>query len=170
MYVYGKNVVNELLKNKKNIKKAFIYNDFSDSKIVDNLKYNTAISELMKLVNEYYEEETITKADFRTLLVLLYPFAPHLAEELNEVKSLGEVICKSDWPKYDPNKIIDSEKEIAIQVNGKVRDTIKVSSTASKEELEEKALNSEIIKKWTNDKEIVKIITVPGRIVNIVIK
>ncbi|MGN1342406.1 MAG: leucine--tRNA ligase [Bacilli bacterium] len=140
------------------------------SEDIDNLKYNTALSELMKLVNAYYEEETITKADFRVLLVLLYPFAPHLAEELNEDKNLGEVICKSSWPKYDPKKVIDQEKEIAIQVNGKVRDTIRVPNDASKEEHEEKAFASEIIKKWTDGKEIVKVITVPGRIVNIVVK
>ena len=140
------------------------------SEDIDNLKYNTALSELMKLVNAYYEEETITKADFRVLLVLLYPFAPHLAEELNEKKNLGEVICKSSWPKYDPKKVIDQEKEIAIQVNGKVRDTIKVPNDASKEEHEEKAFASEIIKKWTDGKEIIKVITVPGRIVNIVVK
>ena len=140
------------------------------SEDIDNLKYNTALSELMKLVNTYYEEETITKADFRVLLVLLYPFAPHLAEELNEKKNLGEVICKSSWPKYDSEKVIDQEKEIAIQVNGKVRDTIKVPNDASKEEHEEKAFASEIIKKWTDGKEIIKVITVPGRIVNIVVK
>lgn len=140
------------------------------SEDIDNLKYNTALSELMKLVNAYYEEETITKADFRVLLVLLYPFAPHLAEELNEKKNLGEVICKSSWPKYDSEKVIDQEKEIAIQVNGKVRDTIKVPNDASKEEHEEKAFASEIIKKWTDGKEIIKVITVPGRIVNIVVK
>lgn len=140
------------------------------SEDIDNLKYNTAISELMKLVNAYYEEETITKADFRVLLILLYPFAPHLAEELNEEKNLGEVICKSNWPKYDPKKVVDQEKEIAVQVNGKVRDTIKIRTDASTEELEEKAFASEIIKKWTDGKEIVKVITVPGRIVNIVVK
>lgn len=140
------------------------------SEDINNLKYNTAISELMKLVNAYYEEETITKADFRVLLILLYPFAPHLAEELNEEKNLGEVICKSSWPKYDPKKVVDQEKEIAVQVNGKVRDTIKIRTDASTEELEEKAFASEIIKKWTGDKEIVKVITVPGRIVNIVVK
>ena len=140
------------------------------SEDIDNLKYNTALSELMKLVNTYYEEETITEADFRVLLVLLYPFAPHLAEELNEKKNLGEVICKSSWPKYDSEKVIDQEKEIAIQVNGKVRDTIKVPNDASKEEHEEKAFASEIIKKWTDGKEIIKVITVPGRIVNIVVK
>lgn len=140
------------------------------SEDIDNLKYNTALSELMKLVNAYYEEETITEADFRVLLVLLYPFAPHLAEELNEKKNLGEVICKSSWPKYDSEKVIDQEKEIAIQVNGKVRDTIKVPNDASKEEHEEKAFASEIIKKWTDGKEIIKVITVPGRIVNIVVK
>ena len=137
---------------------------------IDNLKYNTAISELMKLVNLYYTKDSITKEDFRVLLTLLYPFAPHLAEELNEKANLGEVLCKSSWPVYDEEKIKDKEKEIAVQINGKVRDTIMMNVDASKEEYEEKAFNSDIIKKWIEGKEIVKVITVPGRIVNIVIK
>ena len=85
-------------------------------------------------------------------------------------KKIDEIICKTSWPKYDSEKVIDQEKEIAIQVNGKVRDTIKVPNDASKEEHEEKAFASEIIKKWTDGKEIIKVITVPGRIVNIVVK
>ena len=79
-------------------------------------------------------------------------------------------IAYEEWPSYDEEKTVDNEIAIAVQINGKVRDTIKVSAEATKEELEEKAFASEIIKKWTEDKEIVKVITIPGRIVNIVIK
>ena len=137
---------------------------------IDNLKYNTAISELMKIVNEYYTKDKITKKDYKTLLILLYPFAPHIAEELNEQLNLGEVICKSAWPIYDESKLIDAEKEIAVQVNGKLRATITISIEDTEEVIKEKALSSENIKKYTEGNEIVKIIVIKDRIVNIVVK
>jgi len=140
------------------------------SEDIDNLKYNTAIAELMKVVNEYYSKGTITKKDYRTLLVLLYPFAPHITEELNEEYKLGEAICKSKWPTYDEDKLIDEEKEIAVQVNGKLRATINISINDTEEEIKEKALTNENVKKYTENTEIVKIIVIKDRIVNIVVK
>jgi len=137
---------------------------------IDNLKYNTAISELMKLVNEYYSVDTITKADFRVLLTLLYPFAPHLAEELNEELSLGEVLCKSSWPIVDESKLVEQEKEIAVQVNGKVRATILVNIDDSEDLMKEKAMQSENVIRHVEGKEIVKIIVIKGKIVNIVVR
>ena len=82
----------------------------------------------------------------------------------------NNTIAYESWPTYDESKTIDDTIEIAVQVNGKVRDTVKVSKEISKEDLEKEALSSEIIKKWLEGKEIVKIITIPGRIVNIVIR
>ena len=82
----------------------------------------------------------------------------------------NNTITYEPWPTYDESKTTEDTTEIAIQVNGKVRDTVKVSKDISKEDLEKEALNSEIIKKWLENKEIVKIITIPGRIVNIVIR
>ena len=79
-------------------------------------------------------------------------------------------ICDRAWPTYDEEKTIDNEIDIAVQVNGKVRDTIRIKKDSSKEELEELAMNSEVIKKWLEGKEIVKVICVPNRIVNIVIR
>lgn len=137
---------------------------------IDNLKYNTAISELMKLVNEYYSVDTITKADFRVLLTLLYPFAPHLAEELTEELSLGEVLCKSSWPIVDESKLVEQEKEIAVQVNGKVRATILVNIDDSEDLMKEKAMQSENVIRHVEGKEIVKIIVIKGKIVNIVVR
>lgn len=134
-----------------------------------HMAYNTAVSTLMILLNTYDEKEHITKGDYRILLELLNPIAPHITEELNE--TIGyEPICNRPWPKYDEAKTEDQEKEIAIQVNGKVRDTIKININTSKEELEKTALSRENIKKWIENKEVVKVIVVPGRIVNIVIK
>lgn len=137
---------------------------------IDNLKYNTAISSLMELVNSYSAEDTITKADYRGLLLLLYPFAPHLAEELNEMYDLGEVLCKSSWPIVDENKLVEAEKDIAVQVNGKVRATIRVSINDDEEIMKEKALNEDNVKKHIEGKQIVKVIVIKNKIVNIVVK
>ena len=136
---------------------------------IETLKYNTAISELMKLVNEYYAVESISKDDYTVLLTLLYPFAPHITEELNE-KIGNSPICKSSWPKYDEAKTIDETKEIAVQVNGKVRGTITINVNDSEDTIKEMALNEENVKRHTESKDIVKVIVIKGKIVNIVVK
>ena len=139
------------------------------SEDIDALKYNTAISELMKLVNEYYTVDSISKDDYTVLLKLLYPFAPHVTEELNEM--IGNVaICKSSWPQYDLSKTVDLTKEIAVQVNGKVRATITINTDDSEDVIKEKALQADNVIKHTENKEIVKIIVIKGKIVNIVVK
>ena len=136
---------------------------------IETLKYNTAISELMKLVNEYCAVESISKDDYTVLLTLLYPFAPHITEELNE-KIGNSPICKSSWPKYDEAKTIDETKEIAVQVNGKVRGTITINVNDSEDTIKEMALNEENVKRHTEGKDIVKVIVIKGKIVNIVVK
>lgn len=136
---------------------------------IETLKYNTAISELMKLVNEYYAVESISKDDYTVLLTLLYPFAPHITEELNEVIG-NSPICKSSWPKYDEAKTIDETKEIAVQVNGKVRGTITIHVDDNEDIIKEKALNEDNVKKHIEGKNIVKVIVIKGKIVNIVVK
>ena len=134
-----------------------------------HMGYNTAISALMILTNNYEDHESITEADYRVLLTLLNPIAPHITEELNE--ELGYApICEGEWPKYDEEKTIDKEKEIGVQVNGKIRASIKVSMDESEEVTKDKALNEENVKKHIEGKEIVKIIVLKGRIVNIVVK
>ncbi|MCI7242182.1 MAG: leucine--tRNA ligase [Bacilli bacterium] len=133
------------------------------------MRYNTAVSSLMILTNAYDEKETITKEDYHLLLTLLNPIAPHITEELNEM--LGyKPICENAWPKYDEEKTIDKTKEIGVQVNGKLRSSIKINSDDTKEKIESIALNDEKIKKNILDKEIVKVIVVPNKIVNIVVK
>ena len=136
---------------------------------IETLKYNTAISELMKLVNEYYAVESISKDDYTVLLTLLYPFAPHITEELNEMIG-NSPICKNSWPKYDEAKTIDETKEIAVQVNGKVRGTITIHVDDNEDIIKEKALNEENVKKHIEGKDIVKVIVIKGKIVNIVVK
>lgn len=134
-----------------------------------NMAYNTAVSSLMILLNTYDEQEKITKADYHVLLTLLNPIAPHITEELNE--SLGyEMICKSPWPTYDEEKTKDSELVIGVQINGKLRDEIKIEVDEDKEKVLEKALSQEKIQKYIEGKEIIKTIVVPNKIVNIVVK
>ena len=136
---------------------------------MSHMGYNTVISSLMILVNAYDELESITKEDYHLLLVLLNPIAPHITEELNE--QLGyKPICESEWPKYDEEKTIETTKEIAVQVNGKVRATITISFDDSEEVIKEKALECENVIKHTEGKEIVKVIVIKGKIVNIVVK
>ena len=137
---------------------------------IDAMKFNTAVSALMILLNKFEEQEEITKDDYRTFLILFNPIAPHITEELNEKYQLGEAICKSSWPTYDESKTIDEEKEIAVQVNGKVRATIKINVNENEESIKEKALSTENVKNHTDGKEIVKIIVIKGKIVNIVVK
>ena len=136
---------------------------------LSHIAYNTAVSTLMILLNKYEECEHITKKDYTLLLTLLNPMAPHITEELNE--ALGQKpICESTWPEYDEEKTILNEKEIGVQVNGKLRGSIVVSVNDSEDVIKEKALNNDNVKRHIEGLEIVKVIVIKGRIVNIVVK
>lgn len=137
---------------------------------LDTMKYNTAVSSLMILLNEFEKQESITKDDYRVYLTLLNPIAPHITEELNEQYKLGEELYKSSWPTYDDSKLESDTYELVVQVNGKVRGKIEVSSDTSKEEMEELAKSIDNVKVFIDGKEIVKVITVPKKLVNIVVK
>ncbi len=136
----------------------------------NNLKFNTAISQLMIMLNEYEKFDSISKDDYRVLLLLLNPDAPHITEELNEKYNLGEPICESKWPEYDDALTIDNKVKIAVQVNGKVRATINISVDSDEEEVFNKAFSEKNVIKFTEGLEIVKKIYVKGKIVNIVVK
>ena len=137
---------------------------------LENMKYNTAVSSLMILTGFYEKYENITKDDYRVLLQLLNPIAPHITEELNETNNLGEMLCKSSWPIYDESKTIDDTLEIGVQVNGKLRASIKIVKDEDKDSVIEKALNEENVQKHIEGMEVVKTIVVPNKIVNIVVK
>lgn len=155
---YSKNL--EIIIN-KSIKK--VQNDLY------TMGFNTAISTLMILANKYDEHDHITKKDYKTLLTLLNPIAPHITEELNE--ELGyRPICESSWPTYDEEKTIDISKKIAVQINGKVRAAIDVLEQETAEEIKEKALKEQNVQKYLEGKEIIKEIIIPNKIVNFVIK
>ncbi len=136
---------------------------------LERMSYNTYISSLMILTNAYDDKESITKEDYRLLLTLLNPVAPHVTEELNE--NLGfKPICESTWPIYDDAKLVQTEFDIAVQVNGKVRGTITINVNDSEDEIKEKALACENVKRHTDGKEIVKVIVIKNKIVNVVVK
>ena len=137
---------------------------------IDNSKFNTAISALMILLNKMEKMESISKKDYRTFLHLLNPVAPHITEELNEMYNLGSPLCECSWPSYDEAMLVDSEKEIAVQVNGKVRATISVSIDNNDEVIQTKAMDAENVKRHIEGKEIVKVIVIKGKIVNIVVR
>jgi leucyl-tRNA synthetase len=135
---------------------------------IENFKFNTAISALMILVNEFKNKEAINKKNYISLLKMIAPFAPHIAEEIYSEFKEGSIL-KSEWPSYDEKMIIEDEVKIVIQVNGKMRDDLFVKTGSSEKEVKEVALNSERIQKWIEGKEIKKVIYVQDKILNIVI-
>ncbi len=131
------------------------------------MAYNTAVSSLMILANSFEEAPSITKEDYHLLLTLLNPIAPHITEELNQ--ELGfKPICESSWPEYDESKTIDSEIEIPVQINGKLKGTIKVANDSVEETV--KALAHKELAELLDGKTIVKEIYVKNKIFNIVAK
>ncbi len=133
----------------------------------ESLKYNTAIAAMMALINEFYRKSAVTKDEFRTLIVLLNPVAPHITEEIWQRTGFEGRIYQSTWPEYDEAKTVEATIEIAVQINGKTRATIDIPREEAKEAVIAKAKEA-VAEKLTGN--IVKEIYVPGRIVNIVMK
>jgi leucyl-tRNA synthetase len=111
------------------------------SEDIEEMKFNTAIASLMSLVNRFYEHEP-SRGDLKALLLLLSPFAPHIAEELWEIQGFGGLACQQAWPTYDEAKTADEEKTIAVQINGKLRGTVTVPADSPDEAVKEAALAS----------------------------
>ena len=148
-----------ILRIHKTIKK--VQNDLT------TMAYNTAVSALMILVNTFDEQKNITKDDYHVLLTLLNPIAPHITEELNE--KLGfKPICESSWPTYDESKTIDSQIELPIQINGKLKKTIMINADADEETIKNAVHNE--ASALIEGKTIVKEIYVKNKIYNIVVK
>lgn len=137
---------------------------------IENLKFNTAIAAIMALLNEINKAGKITKGELRDLLLLINPFAPHITEEMWQISGFSGMLNEAKWPVFDESKTIDNEIEVAVQINGKVRDKIVVSKDISKEEMEAAAFAREAVKAYTDGKTIVKVIYVPGKLFNIVVK
>ncbi len=137
---------------------------------LDGLRFNTAISALMVFVNEAITWDVKPTAALREFLVLLQPFAPHLAEELYSRLTPGSTsMAYVEWPKYDPALLVEQTLEMPVQVNGKLRDKIVVPVTATQQEVEAAALKAEKLKPFLEGKSIKKIIVVPKKLVNIVV-
>ncbi len=139
------------------------------SEDIENMKFNTAIAAMMTLVNQFYEHAP-SRGDIKTLLALLSPFAPHMAEELWEIQGFEGIASMSPWPEYDEDKTLDDEKEIAVQVNGKLRSTVVVPAGCEDSVAVETALADSKVKKFTDGCAIVKTIVVKDKLVNIIVK
>ena len=136
---------------------------------IDNTKFNTAISSLMILVNEIYKVGKISKNEYKTLIILISPFAPHIANELYEIMNFGKNLEDEKWPTADEKALVLDEIEIPVQVNGKVRGVLKVSADITQDGLIEASKNNPDISKYLTE-NIVKIIYVPKKILNIICK
>ncbi|RFU66277.1 leucine--tRNA ligase [Peribacillus glennii] len=134
----------------------------------EELKFNTAISQLMVFINDAYKADTLPKAYIEGFVKLLSPVAPHIAEELWEKLGHTESISYETWPAYDEAKLVDDEVEIVIQINGKVKAKLMVPTDTTKEKLEEIAMEDDTIKEQIDGKTVRKVIAVPGKLVNIV--
>ncbi len=135
---------------------------------IEEMKFNTCISTFMTMVNEFYKLKTINKAEFKTFLTLLNPFAPHITEELNELAGFNTPISSYSWPKYDEAKTIDDEIEVPIQINGKFKGTISIALDEDEASVKQKVMNK--ILNILDGKTIVKEIYVKNKIYNIVVK
>lgn len=137
---------------------------------IEVLKMNTAIAAMMSLLNEIYDQKSVTKGEVRTLLILLNPFAPHMTEEMWQQLGFEGQIAHAQWPAFDEAKCVDSTVEIAVQVNGKVRAKLVVPANISKDDAIAAAKADEVVAKLVEGKTICKEIYVPGKLVNIAVK
>ena len=140
---------------------------------IDNLKMNTAIAALMTLVNEFYDKG-LTKGDLEQFLLLLSPFAPHMVEEMWELEGFaaktGKMAMQTAWPVYDEKKTVDATREMAVQINGKLRSSIVVDAAADDEDVIATACADEKVRRYLEGMEIVKTIVVKGRLINLILK
>ena len=135
---------------------------------INSLRFNTAISAMMECTNAYTAAKEAPKDLFLIFLKLLSPFAPHLAEEINSSLGETELISEQQWPELDESLLVESEIQLIVQVNGKLRARINVPVDISKEDAEKAALADENVQSFTDGKTIRKVIVVPGKLVNIV--
>ena len=141
---------------------------------IESLSFNTAIAQMMVFVNAFTTVDAIPLGVLRPFLILLNPFAPHISSELWQIlrrkfdAAAGEITAQA-WPAYDEKLLQEEEVEIVVQINGKVRDRLKVSSRATDEQIKEQVLNSAKIRQLIENKEVAKVVVVPKKLVNIVL-
>lgn len=154
----------------KNLEKVYNQTVKKVTEDYETMNFNTAISSMMVFINAVYKENIFPKEYALNFLKLLNPIAPHITEELWQKLGNNDTIAYASWPSFDESKMVDNEFEMVVQVNGKVRGKIVVSTDTSKEEMEELALKIENVKNYIDGKEIVKIVTIPQKLVSIVVK
>ncbi len=136
----------------------------------ERMKFNTAIAAMMSFLNDVSKKGSITKGEYKTLITLLNPVAPHMTEELWEILGGKGLLSLADWPEYDEAKTVDDEVEIVIQINGKIRDKAMVPAGLDRSGLAELAMQLDSVRTLTEGRNVVKVIAVPGRLINIVVK
>lgn len=140
------------------------------SEDIDKMKFNTAIAQLMTLVNQFNQNKP-SRGDLKALLELLSPFAPHIVEELWEIQQFDDkMACQQPWPEYDEEKTVDSSVEIAVQINGKVKSKITIPMDADEDSVYEAVMADEKIQKATDGMNIIKRIYIKNRLMNIIVK
>ena len=137
---------------------------------IEKMKFNTAIAALMSLVNEFNKNGKVTRGEFKTFLQLLNPIAPHITEELWSMQEFGGEIAYHPWPEYDESKTIDDEIEIVLQINGRVKDKMMIPNGLDRTAMEEFVRNSGKIDEVAEGKDVAKVVCVPGKLVNLVVK
>ena len=157
-------------KENKNLEKIYHQTVKKVTHDYESLDINTAISQMMIFINAVNKEEVFPLEYAEGFVKLFNPICPHVTEEIWEKLGHDKTISYEEWPKYDDSKTVEDEITIGVQVNGKLRGTISINQDTSKEEMEEIAKRNENVMKFIDGKEIVKVIVVPGKIVNIVIK
>ncbi len=136
----------------------------------ENMKFNTAVAALMSLVNEFYARQRVTKGEFRAFLILLNPVAPHITEELWQRAGFKGMLHRQEWVSWDEDMLVDDTVEMAVQVNGKVRGTVAIAVDASEDTARAKAGADENVARHIDGKELVKVVYVPGKILNLVVR
>ncbi len=136
----------------------------------NRMKFNTGIAALMAFINDVTKLERINKAEFKTFITLLNPVAPHITEELWQIAGFEGTLSATAWPTYDEAKTVDNEVEVVVQINGKIRDKMMISADLDAKAMQEAALESDKIKALIDGKTVVKVIAVPKKLINIVVK
>ncbi len=136
----------------------------------NRMKFNTGIAALMAFINDVMKVEKINKAEFKTFITLLNPVAPHITEELWQIAGFEGMLSQTKWPEYDEAKTVDDEVEVVVQINGKIRDKMMISADLNPQQMQEVALANEKIKELIDGKQVVKVIAIPKKLINIVVK
>ena len=163
----------DMMTDEKSVSKDMAYDVHTCIKKVsedyERMKYNTAISAMMTLVNQFYAKGSITRGEMRVLIQLLNPVAPHITEEINELCGLGSELVRAPWPQYDEKALVKDEVEIAVQVNGKVRGRVMVPSDLTRDTANDFFAANEETQKLLAGLTVKRMVYVPGRLLNVVV-